>query len=112
MGGGKANSTVVVDSNASGTVGRQQQQQHSQQILQQDSQQLLRALAEFRRVALRSDDRAIVLVTHYQRLLSYITPDFVHILSDGRIVKSGGRELALGVEEEGYTQLRRKAAPA
>jgi Fe-S cluster assembly ATP-binding protein len=61
---------------------------------------------------LRNDDRAIVLVTHYQRLLNYITPDFVHILSDGRIVKSGGRELALEVEEEGYTQLRRKAAPA
>ena len=53
-----------------------------------------------------------MLVTHYQRLLSYITPDFVHILSDGRIVKSGGKELALEVEEEGYTQLRRKAAPA
>ncbi len=62
--------------------------------------------------ALRSDERAIVLVTHYQRLLNYITPDFVHILSDGRIVKSGGRELALEVEEEGYTQLRRTAAPA
>ncbi|GMQ76250.1 MAG: Fe-S cluster assembly ATPase SufC [Gammaproteobacteria bacterium] len=62
--------------------------------------------------ALRSDERAIVLVTHYQRLLNYITPDFVHILSDGRIVKSGGRDLALEVEEQGYTQLRRKAAPA
>ena len=62
--------------------------------------------------ALRRDDRAVVLVTHYQRLLNYIPPDFVHILSDGRIVKSGGRELALEVEEEGYTQLRRKAAPA
>ncbi len=62
--------------------------------------------------ALRSDERAIVLVTHYQRLLNYITPDFVHILSDGRIVKSGGRELALEVEEEGYSQLRRRAAPA
>jgi Fe-S cluster assembly ATP-binding protein len=61
---------------------------------------------------LRREDRAIVLITHYQRLLNYITPDFVHILSDGRIVKSGGRELALEVEEEGYTQLRRKAAPA
>ena len=45
--------------------------------------------------ALRSEDRAIVLVTHYQRLLNHITPDFVHILGDGRIVKSGGRELAL-----------------
>jgi Fe-S cluster assembly ATP-binding protein len=62
--------------------------------------------------ALRRDDRAVVLVTHYQRLLNYLPPDFVHILSDGRIVKSGGRELALEVEEEGYTQLRRKTAPA
>ncbi len=62
--------------------------------------------------ALRSADRAIVLVTHYQRLLNYITPDFVHVLSDGRIIKSGGRDLALEVEEEGYTQLRRDAAPA
>ena len=62
--------------------------------------------------ALRRDDRAVVLVTHYQRLLNYIPPDFVHVLSDGRIVKSGGRELALEVEEEGYTQLRRKVAPA
>ncbi len=62
--------------------------------------------------ALRRDDRAVILVTHYQRLLNYILPDFVHILSDGRIIKSGGRELALEVEEEGYTQLRRKAAPA
>ena len=61
---------------------------------------------------LRSPQRAIVLVTHYQRLLNYITPDFVHILSDGRIIKSGGRELALEVEEDGYTQLRRNAAPA
>jgi Fe-S cluster assembly ATP-binding protein len=62
--------------------------------------------------ALRRDDRAVVLITHYQRLLNYITPDFVHVLSDGRIVKSGGRELALEVEEQGYTQLRRTAAPA
>ena len=62
--------------------------------------------------ALRSKERAVVLVTHYQRLLNYIPPDFVHVLSDGRIVKSGGRDLALEVDEEGYTQLRRKAAPA
>jgi len=61
---------------------------------------------------LRSKERAIVLVTHYQRLLNYITPDFVHILSDGRIIKSGGRDLAIEVEKEGYTQLRRDAAPA
>jgi Fe-S cluster assembly ATP-binding protein len=61
---------------------------------------------------LRDAKRAIILVTHYQRLLNYITPDFVHILSEGRIIKSGGRDLALEVEKEGYTQLRRDAAPA
>jgi Fe-S cluster assembly ATP-binding protein len=61
---------------------------------------------------LRSPQRAIVLITHYQRLLNYITPDFVHILSDGRIIKSGGRDLALEVEEDGYTQMRRNAARA
>jgi len=51
---------------------------------------------------LRSEDRAIVLVTHYQRLLDYIVPDYVHVLSDGKIVKSGGKELALELEEKGY----------
>ena len=51
---------------------------------------------------LRSPDRAIVVVTHYQRLLNYIVPDFVHVLSDGRIVRSGGRDLALALEERGY----------
>ena len=52
--------------------------------------------------ALRSPDRAIIVVTHYQRLLSYIIPDFVHVLYNGRIVKSGGKELALELEEKGY----------
>ena len=52
--------------------------------------------------ALRSPERAIVVVTHYQRLLNYIVPDFVHVLSDGRIVKSGGKELALELEAKGY----------
>ena len=52
--------------------------------------------------ALRSPDRASVVVTHYQRLLNYIVPDFVHVLSDGRIVRSGGKELALELEEKGY----------
>jgi Fe-S cluster assembly ATP-binding protein len=51
---------------------------------------------------MRSPDRAIVLVTHYQRLLNYIVPDFVHVLVNGRIVKSGGPELALELEEKGY----------
>ncbi|MEO0367370.1 MAG: Fe-S cluster assembly ATPase SufC [Pseudomonadota bacterium] len=52
--------------------------------------------------ALRSDERAMVVVTHYQRLLDYIVPDFVHVLSDGRIVKSGDKSLALKLEEQGY----------
>jgi Fe-S cluster assembly ATP-binding protein len=52
--------------------------------------------------AMRSADRAIVLVTHYQRLLDYIVPNYVHVLVDGRIVKSGGAELALQLEEKGY----------
>jgi Fe-S cluster assembly ATP-binding protein len=55
--------------------------------------------------ALRAPDRAIVVVTHYQRLLNYIVPDFVHVLSEGRIVKSGGKELALELEEKGYVWL-------
>lgn len=52
--------------------------------------------------ALRSKDRAMIVVTHYQRLLNYIVPDKVHVLFDGRIVKSGGKELALELEEKGY----------
>jgi Fe-S cluster assembly ATP-binding protein len=52
--------------------------------------------------ALRSPDRAIIVVTHYQRLLNFIVPDFVHVLSGGRIVKSGGKELALELEAQGY----------
>jgi Fe-S cluster assembly ATP-binding protein len=52
--------------------------------------------------ALRSKDRAFLIVTHYQRLLDYIVPDFVHVLYDGRIVQSGGKELALKLEEDGY----------
>lgn len=52
--------------------------------------------------SLRSPDRAFLVVTHYQRLLNYIVPDFVHILKGGKIVKSGGKELALELEEKGY----------
>jgi Fe-S cluster assembly ATP-binding protein len=52
--------------------------------------------------ALRSPERATIVVTHYQRLLDYIVPDFVHVLADGRVVKSGGKELALELEERGY----------
>ena len=52
--------------------------------------------------ALRSPDRSAIVVTHYQRLLDYIVPDFVHVLSGGRIVRSGGKELALELEQKGY----------
>jgi Fe-S cluster assembly ATP-binding protein len=51
---------------------------------------------------LRSPERSFIIVTHYQRLLNYIVPDFVHVLSGGRIVKSGGKELALELEARGY----------
>ncbi|WP_136417667.1 Fe-S cluster assembly ATPase SufC [Herbaspirillum sp. ST 5-3] len=61
--------------------------------------------------ALRSPERSMILVTHYQRLLDYVVPDFVHVLSKGRIVKSGGKELALELEERGYGWLD-EAAPA
>jgi Fe-S cluster assembly ATP-binding protein len=53
--------------------------------------------------ALRDPQRSMIVVTHYQRLLNYIIPDYVHVLSEGRIVKSGGKELALQLEESGYT---------
>jgi Fe-S cluster assembly ATP-binding protein len=52
--------------------------------------------------ALRSPDRATVLVTHYQRLLEYIVPDKIHVMAGGRIVRTGGRELALELEKKGY----------
>ena len=52
--------------------------------------------------ALRAEDRAILMVTHYQRLLDHIVPDYVHVLAGGKIIKSGGRELALELEERGY----------
>ncbi|MCP5151518.1 MAG: Fe-S cluster assembly ATPase SufC [Ectothiorhodospiraceae bacterium] len=59
---------------------------------------------------LRGPDRAMIVVTHYQRLLDYIVPDRVHVLSGGRIVKSGDRDLALRLEEEGYHWVRDQAA--
>ncbi|MEH2509143.1 Fe-S cluster assembly ATP-binding protein [Nitrobacteraceae bacterium AZCC 1564] len=60
--------------------------------------------------ALRSKDRAMVVITHYQRLLNYIVPDFVHVMSKGRVVKSGGKDLALELEKSGYAQFEDKAA--
>jgi Fe-S cluster assembly ATP-binding protein len=56
--------------------------------------------------ALRSPDRSFLVITHYQRLLNYIVPDLVHVMSGGRIVKSGGKELALELEESGYADYR------
>jgi Fe-S cluster assembly ATP-binding protein len=61
--------------------------------------------------ALRSADRAFLLITHYQRLLDYIRPDVVHVLADGRIVESGGPELALQLEEHGYAWIKDRVAP-
>ncbi len=60
--------------------------------------------------ALRSPERAMVVITHYQRLLNYIVPDVVHVMSKGRVVKSGGKELALELEKSGYAQYEGKAA--
>jgi Fe-S cluster assembly ATP-binding protein len=54
---------------------------------------------------MRDPQRAIIVVTHYQRLLNYIVPDFVHVLVDGRIVRSGGPELALELEDKGYVPM-------
>jgi Fe-S cluster assembly ATP-binding protein len=62
--------------------------------------------------AMRSPERAMLVVTHYQRLLHYIVPDKVHVLVDGRIVRSGGPELALQLEEQGYTSLEGAAGGA
>ena len=61
---------------------------------------------------LRNESRAIVLVTHYQRLLNYIVPDYVHVLSDGKIIRSGDRGLAVELEEKGYDWVRQGAKAA
>jgi Fe-S cluster assembly ATP-binding protein len=61
---------------------------------------------------LRSPERAFLVITHYQRLLDYIRPDVVHVLADGRIVESGGPELALELEEHGYAWIKDRIAPA
>lgn len=59
---------------------------------------------------LRREDNAVLLITHYQRLLNYIVPDFVHVLVDGKIVKSGGKELAYELEERGYDWIKQEKA--
>ncbi|MGB2954391.1 MAG: Fe-S cluster assembly ATPase SufC [Anaerolineales bacterium] len=60
--------------------------------------------------AINKEDQGVIVITHYQRILNYITPDFVHVMLNGRIVESGGPELALRLEEEGYEWLREKHA--
>ena len=62
--------------------------------------------------ALRSPNRAMIVITHYQRLLDYIVPDFIHVLYNGRIVKSGTKELALELESKGYDWLKGEGAAA
>ncbi len=57
---------------------------------------------------LKNKDNATIVITHYQRLLDYIVPDFVHILYNGKIVKSGGKELALEMEEKGYDEIKKQ----
>jgi Fe-S cluster assembly ATP-binding protein len=60
--------------------------------------------------ALRSPDRAFLVITHYQRLLNHIVPDTVHVMANGRVVRSGGKELALELEANGYADYRQQAA--
>jgi Fe-S cluster assembly ATP-binding protein len=62
--------------------------------------------------AIRSEEHAVLVVTHYQRLLNYLVPDFVHVLVDGKIARSGDRGLALELEERGYADFERAASPA
>jgi Fe-S cluster assembly ATP-binding protein len=61
---------------------------------------------------LKTQDNATIIITHYQRLLDYIIPDFVHVLFDGKIVKTGGKELALELEEKGYDWIKEELAAA
>jgi len=61
---------------------------------------------------LKNADNATIIITHYQRLLEYIIPDFVHVLYNGRIVKSGGKELAMELEEKGYDWIKEELSEA
>ena len=65
----------------------------------------LRAVGDGINRIMRAPDKAVLLITHYQRLLDYVKPDYVHVLAGGRIVKSGGPELALALEREGYADV-------
>lgn len=59
---------------------------------------------------LRTDNNAVLMITHYQRLLNYVVPDYVHVMVKGQVVKTGDKDLALRLEEEGYAQFERQAA--
>ncbi|HEY4539123.1 MAG TPA: Fe-S cluster assembly ATPase SufC, partial [Faecalibacter sp.] len=59
--------------------------------------------------AFKNENNGVLVITHYQRLLDYIVPDFVHVLADGKIIKSGGKELALELEEKGYDWVKEEA---
>jgi Fe-S cluster assembly ATP-binding protein len=61
---------------------------------------------------LKTERHAVLVITHYQRLLDYLVPDFVHVLHDGRIVKSGGKELAFELEKKGYAWVEQEVAEA
>ena len=62
--------------------------------------------------AMRSPERGFLIITHYQRLLDYIVPDVVHVMYDGRIIKTGGKDLALDLEEKGYDWVTKELVPA
>ena len=62
--------------------------------------------------AMRSPERGMLVITHYQRLLDYIVPDVVHVMFDGKVVKSGGKDLALELEEKGYDWVKEELAAA
>jgi Fe-S cluster assembly ATP-binding protein len=62
--------------------------------------------------SLRSPERTMIVITHYQRLLEYVVPDYVHVMADGKVVRSGGKELALELEEKGYSGVGDKAEAA
>ena len=70
----------------------------------------LKAVGHGINTIMRKPDKAVLLITHYQRLLDYVKPDFVHVLADGRIVRSGGAELAHELEREGYVGIDGVAA--
>lgn len=72
----------------------------------------LRVVGEGINAIMRRPDKAVLLITHYQRLLDYVKPDFVHVLADGRIVKTGGPELARQLEDEGYESIFEEAGAA